>query len=45
MTYPDGHKYVGEWKNGKYNGLGTSTYPDGGKYVGEFNDDKRGLTI
>ena len=23
MTYPDGHKYVGEWKNGKYNGQGT----------------------
>jgi len=40
MTYPDGHKYVGEWKNGKYNGQGTSTYPDGGKYVGELKDGK-----
>ena len=38
MTYPDGHKYVGEWKNGKYNGQGTSTYPDGGKYVGRWKD-------
>ena len=38
MTYPDGHKYVGEWKNGKYNGQGTSTYPDGRKFVGEFKD-------
>ena len=41
MTYPDGHKYVGEWKNGKYNGQGTYTYPDGQKYVGRWKDDKR----
>jgi len=32
--------YVGEWKNGKYNGQGTFTYPDGSKYVGEFKDGK-----
>ena len=40
MTYPDGHKYVGEWKDGNKNGQGTFTYPDGGKYVGRWKEDK-----
>lgn len=39
-TYPDGSKYVGEFKNGKRNGQGALTWPDGRKYVGEFKDDK-----
>ena len=30
--------YIGEWKNGKWNGQGTFTYNDGVKYVGEFKD-------
>jgi len=30
--------YIGEWKNGKWNGQGTFTYDDGVKYVGEFKD-------
>ena len=34
-------KYVGEYKNGLPNGLGTQTSPDGGKYVGRWKDDKR----
>ena len=34
-------KYVGEWKDGKYNGQGTYTYADGEKYVGEWKDGKR----
>ena len=38
LTDPDGSKYVGEWKDGKYNGQGTITYPSGWKYVGEFKD-------
>ena len=38
ITYPNGRKYVGEWKNGKYNGQGKETFPDGSKYVGEFKD-------
>jgi len=38
-TYPDGGKYVGEWKDGAYHGQGTETYPDGDKYVGEWKDD------
>ena len=33
--------YVGEWKNGKYNGQGTFTWSDGGKYVGEWKDGMR----
>ena len=40
MTYPDGHKYVGEWKDGNKNGQGTFTYSDGQKYVGRWKDDK-----
>ena len=40
-TFPDGKKYVGKWKDGKYNGEGIFTRPNGSKYVGEFNDGKR----
>ena len=40
-TFANGHKYVGEWKDGKVNGQGTVTYADGDKYVGSFNDGKR----
>ena len=36
-----GRKYVGEHKDGKFNGQGTYTYADGSKYVGEYKDDKR----
>ena len=32
-----GGKYVGEWKNGEKNGLGTRTYPVGWE-VGEYKD-------
>ena len=37
----NGDKYVGEFKDGKFNGQGTWTTPNGEKYVGEFKDDKR----
>ena len=40
LTYSDGRKYVGEFKNGKRNGQGILTYSDGRKYVGEFKNDK-----
>ena len=40
MTFPDGRKYVGEWKNGKKNGYGTFTFPSGYKYVGEYKVGK-----
>ena len=34
MKYPDGTKYVGEWKDAKRHGKGTFTYPDGSKDEG-----------
>ena len=40
-TFPDGKKYVGKWKDGKYNGEGIFTRPIGSKYVGEFKDGER----
>jgi len=36
-----GQKYVGDFKNGEYNGQGTYTIPSGDKYVGEFKDFRR----
>jgi len=41
VTYPDGSKYVGEFKDGLANGQGTLTSANGEKYVGEFKDGKR----
>jgi hypothetical protein len=40
FTYPNGEKYVGEYKDGLRGGQGTYTFPNGEKYVGEFRDDK-----
>ena len=37
-TDADGNKYVGEWKDDKRHGQGTSTFADGDQYVGEFKD-------
>ena len=37
-----GNKYVGEFKNGNFNGQGTFYFAkSGNKYVGEWKDDKR----
>ena len=36
-----GHKYVGEWKDGKFSGQGTNTWDNGDNYVGDFKDGKR----
>ena len=41
MTFPSGNKYVGEFKDSKYNGQGTFTFANGEKYVGEFKDGQR----
>jgi hypothetical protein len=40
-TFADGNKYVGEYKDNKFDGQGTATFADGNKYVGEWKDDKR----
>ena len=36
MIWPDGDKYVGEFKDDKPNGQGIYTYTTGHKYVGKF---------
>ena len=33
-------EYVGEWKNGKFEGNGTYTYEDGTKYMGDWKRGK-----
>ena len=38
MTYPDGTKYEGEFKDGLKNGPGTETYKDGEKYQGDWRE-------
>ena len=50
-TYPEGDKYVGEWKDDKYHGHGTFTWSRnaeeyvaglpaaGSEYVGQWRDD------
>ena len=38
VTYPDGEKYIGEWKDGLWHGRGTVTRTDGEKYAGEFKE-------
>ena len=38
FDYDNGHKYVGQFKNGKRHGLGTFTWA-GNKYAGQFEDD------
>ena len=40
-TYSTGDKYVGEWKDNKQHGQGTTTWADGDKYVGEWKDAKK----
>ena len=34
-SWPNGQKYVGQWKDGKQNGQGTETLASGKKYVGQ----------
>jgi hypothetical protein len=38
LTFFNGQKYIGEYRDGQANGQGTYTFPDGAKYVGEFKD-------
>jgi len=39
--YPDGSKYVGEWKDSMRHGKGTHTFLVGIKYEGDWKHDKR----
>ena len=38
LTWPDGQRYEGEFKDGNSNGHGVYTWPDGQRYEGEFKD-------
>ena len=38
LTFPDGQKYVGEFKGSNFHGQGTLIFPDGTKEVGEYKD-------
>ena len=40
-VYPNGAKYVGGWRDGKWHGSGTYPSPDGTQYVGEYRDGKK----
>eukprot|EP01117_Protostelium_nocturnum_P014190 TRINITY_DN5374_c0_g1_i3.p1 TRINITY_DN5374_c0_g1~~TRINITY_DN5374_c0_g1_i3.p1 ORF type:complete len:305 (+),score=44.12 TRINITY_DN5374_c0_g1_i3:89-1003(+) len=35
------NRYIGEWKESKRHGRGTTEYAHGGKFVGNFKDDER----
>lgn len=39
MTFPNGDRYSGEYKNGKRNGCGTFVFANGRRYTGQFKDD------
>ena len=41
FIWPDGEKYVGEFRDDKRSGQGIFTWSNGEKYVGEFRDNKR----
>jgi len=41
LTYPDGSKYTGQWKNGKRHGQGTLIFADGDKFVGRWENNLR----
>ena len=38
MIFPDGSKYIGEWKYGLKNGQGIEISHNGKKWVGEYKD-------
>jgi hypothetical protein len=36
LTYVNGERYEGQWKDDKEHGKGTRTYINGDRYVGEW---------
>ena len=40
MTWPDGNKYEGKFKNDKRNGYGTFTWSDGNTCKGTWKNDQ-----
>ena len=40
FTFPDGRKYVGEWRNDKKYGQGTLINVDGTKHIGQWKGEK-----
>ena len=38
--WPNGDKYIGEWKNGKRDGIGSFIWPEGDRYVAHWKNDK-----
>ena len=40
VTYRNGDKYVGEWKDNKFNGQGILTFASGDRYDGKFKNGK-----
>jgi hypothetical protein len=41
LTFPDGTKYVGEFRDDEKSGHGSLTLPNGETYVGEFRDNEK----
>ena len=42
LSWPNGNRYIGYWREGKMCGAGIFTYGvEGDRYDGEFNDDKK----
>jgi hypothetical protein len=40
FIFASGNKYVGEFRDGDFNGQGSFIFTSGNKYVGEFKDDQ-----
>ena len=40
LTWSNGKKYLGEWKNGEMSGQGTKTWTNGDMYEGDFKDGR-----
>ena len=38
MIWPDGSRYIGQWKDGKQHGIGTIIDQDNKSKIGEYNE-------